>query len=70
MVNRMRATRSHRDNRRSHHALAEGAITKCIDCGASRMRHTVCLACGKYKGKQVIAQAAPKKAKKEAAPKK
>ena len=54
MVVRMRSTRSHTGNRRSHHALANRPLTVCKDCGATRLRHTVCENCGKYKGRQVI----------------
>ena len=54
MVVRMRHTRAHTRNRRSHHALKEPALTKCPDCGAYQLRHMVCMACGRYKGKMVI----------------
>lgn len=53
MVVRMRATRAHRDNRRSHHALTNPAVAKC-ECGAPHVRHRACPQCGKYRGKQVI----------------
>lgn len=49
----MRATKSHRNNRRSHHALTAPAITKC-DCGATQLRHRACAQCGKYRGRQVV----------------
>jgi len=54
MVIRMRATRGHRDNRRSHFALGAPRLTVCKDCGASALRHRVCTTCGKYKGSQVL----------------
>ena len=54
MVNRMRATRAHRDNRRSHHALTAIQTTLCSDCNSPRLRHTVCSNCGKYRGKTII----------------
>ncbi len=54
MVVRMRANRSHRDNRRSHFALKEARFSVCKDCGASHLRHRVCTTCGKYKGVQVL----------------
>lgn len=54
MVNRMRATRAHRDNRRSHHALSPVRLSKCQNCGASHIRHTLCKECGHYKGKKVV----------------
>lgn len=53
MVVRMRATRAHRDNRRSHHALGTTRLSTC-ECGAKHKRHTACETCGKYRGKQVI----------------
>jgi len=54
MVVRMRANRGHRDNRRSHFALKEARFSLCRDCGASHLRHRVCVTCGKYKGIQVL----------------
>lgn len=54
MVNRMRANRSHRNNRRSHHALKDVRISSCQDCGNPHLRHTVCANCGKYRGRIVI----------------
>lgn len=53
MVVRMRATRAHRNNRRSHHALVAPALVTC-ECGAKQLRHQVCLQCGKYRGRQII----------------
>ena len=52
MVVRMRATKSHRNNRRSHHALVAPSITKC-ECGGIQLRHRACEKCGKYRGRQV-----------------
>ncbi len=54
MVVRMRHTRAHTANRRSHHALKGQRFSKCAKCGADHLRHRVCLACGTYKGKEVI----------------
>ena len=53
MVVRMRATRAHRNNRRSHHALVAPTLAKC-ECGALARRHQACAQCGKYRGRQVI----------------
>ncbi|MGH7141109.1 MAG: 50S ribosomal protein L32 [Minisyncoccia bacterium] len=53
----MRHTRAHTKNRRSHHALASGALVKC-ECGAMRVRHRACLSCGRYRGRVVIDVAA------------
>ena len=54
MVVRMRHTKSARNQRRSHHMLANPAISKCSHCGKATAPHTVCENCGYYKGKQVI----------------
>ncbi len=54
MVVRMRANRSHRDNRRSHFALKSPRFSVCKDCSSSHLRHRVCLNCGKYRGRQVL----------------
>ena len=73
MTVRMRHTRSHTANRRSHHSLKEPRISLCMDCKAPHKRHNVCLSCGRYKGRVVIDMAvkfekkqAKAKAKKEA----
>ena len=54
MVVRMRSTRSHTGNRRSHHALANVSFSKCENCKALKRRHTVCSGCGFYRGKKVL----------------
>jgi large subunit ribosomal protein L32 len=54
MVNRMRANRAHRDNRRSHHALDDVRLSKCSNCGAMHLRHTMCEKCGSYRGKKIV----------------
>lgn len=68
MVVRMRATRSHRNNRRSHHALTAGRVSICANCKANHKSHTVCMSCGWYNGRKVLDLAAKvaKKAKKHA----
>lgn len=53
MVNRMRSTKGHTGNRRSHHALDEARLSKCV-CGAYHRRHHACQECGMYRGNQVI----------------
>ncbi len=69
MVNRMRATRSHRNNRRSHHALDAARVSKCSNCGAAHRSHAICTECGWYNGRKVIdiAAKATAKSKKAAA---
>ncbi len=54
MVIRMRHTRSHTANRRSHHALSPVFLSLCKECGSPKHPHKLCEVCGKYKGKQVL----------------
>jgi len=54
MTVRMRHTRAHTGNRRSHHALKATQISTCPNCGAPYMRHRMCPTCGTYRGKEVI----------------
>ncbi|MDP3734928.1 MAG: 50S ribosomal protein L32 [bacterium] len=54
MVVRMRSTRAHTANRRSHHALTIPRLSRCGNCGAAHLTHRVCEGCGQYRGRQVI----------------
>jgi large subunit ribosomal protein L32 len=54
MVVRMRHTRGHTRNRRSHHALKTKTLSACPNCGAFIKGHTACATCGFYKGRQVV----------------
>ena len=60
MVVRMRHNRSQVRQRRSHHALSPVALSKCSHCDAPHRPHHMCLACGWYKGRQVMDLAAEK----------
>lgn len=62
MVVRMRHTRAHTANRRSHHALVAKVLTKC-ECGAVRVSHRACPTCGRYNGRVVVDHAAKAQAK-------
>ena len=53
MTVRMRHTRSHTNNRRSHHALKNPALSK-DESGNSHLRHRVSLKTGTYRGRKVI----------------
>ena len=58
MVVRMRHTRAHSGNRRSHHGIEEPRLATCKDCGASHVRHSMCNNCGRYRGRVVVDVAA------------
>ena len=63
MVIRMRHTRSHTANRRSHHALKAPTLATCSNCGAKHRPHHMCLECGFYKGRMVVDMKAKKEAR-------
>lgn len=63
MVIRMRHTRSHTANRRSHHALTAPEMSVCKNCGGHHRPHHMCLACGYYKGRLVVDLKAKKDAR-------
>lgn len=63
MVVRMRHTRAHTANRRSHHALKMATLAVCDHCGAKRRPHHMCLECGYYNGRQVMDLVAKKEAR-------
>lgn len=51
---RMRVTRAHTGNRRSHHALKEPRLSTCAKCGAHHLRHRMCPDCGNYRDREVV----------------
>lgn len=64
MVTRMRHTRAHTANRRSHHKLAEPALSKDAS-GTLHIRHRATLD-GMYKGRSVLGDPVKKVMKKQA----
>lgn len=55
-VPKKRTSRARRDQRRAHDFLTPTAATEaCPDCGATKLRHHVCGACGSYRGKKLFA---------------
>lgn len=53
MVIRMRHTRAHTGNRRSHHALKNPTLSKDVKTGEKHLRHHASITTGMYKGKPV-----------------
>lgn len=53
MVVRMRHTRAHTKNRRSHHALSKPALGK-DEAGNPHLRHRLSKMTGTYRGRKVI----------------
>ena len=62
---RMRHTKSHSKNRRSHHKVADTAIAVDTHSGGMHLRHRVNMETGMYRGRQVLD--VTKKAEKKAA---
>ena len=62
MVVRMRHTRAHTANRRSHHALKAQVLANC-ECGSPRVSHRACASCGRYRGRVIVDIAAKAQAK-------
>jgi large subunit ribosomal protein L32 len=54
MTIRMRHTKSHTKNRRSHHGLKRIIFAICEKCGETKLPHRVCQNCGTYSKRPVI----------------
>jgi large subunit ribosomal protein L32 len=53
-VPKRKTSKSKRDKRRSHDGLTSPARSTCPACGAPKVPHRICGACGDYKGQTVI----------------
>ncbi|MGO8868228.1 MAG: 50S ribosomal protein L32 [Alphaproteobacteria bacterium] len=53
-VPKRKKSKSRRDMRRSHHALAAATYVECQNCGELMRPHHVCPACGQYRGREVV----------------
>jgi large subunit ribosomal protein L32 len=49
-----KTSKSQRDRRRSHMAVKTTKLVPCPQCHELRLPHTVCPACGSYKGVEVV----------------
>ncbi|MBO4468594.1 MAG: 50S ribosomal protein L32 [Clostridia bacterium] len=53
-VPKRKTSKARRDKRRNNlWKLNAPALVRCPDCGAYKRPHRICLACGKYNGRQV-----------------
>ena len=53
-VPKRKTSKTRKNWRRSHHALAAPGRSKCPNCGADRLPHRVCGECGHYRGAERI----------------
>jgi large subunit ribosomal protein L32 len=53
-VPKHKVTRSRRNQRRSHHALAAASRHECPNCGEIKRPHHLCESCGHYDGREVV----------------
>jgi large subunit ribosomal protein L32 len=53
-VPKKKVSKSRRDKRRAHHALAPASYAECPNCGELKRPHHVCGACGHYDGREVL----------------
>lgn len=53
-VPRKRKSKSRRGQQRSHDALVSPASSRCKNCGAAKVPHRVCGACGFYADRSVV----------------
>ncbi len=53
-VPKKRTSKSKNRTRRAHHALKAVGMSICPNCNTAKFPHSVCEACGHYRGKQVI----------------
>lgn len=56
-VPKKKTSKSRRNMRRAHHALAPASYVECKNCGELKRPHHLCDACGHYDGREVIASA-------------
>ncbi len=50
-----KTSRMRKGHRRSHDALTRPTVHNCSNCSALKLPHHVCLSCGHYDGREVVA---------------
>jgi large subunit ribosomal protein L32 len=50
-----KTSRMRRGHRRSHDGLKATAVHNCPNCGAMKLPHHICMSCGYYAGREVLA---------------
>ena len=53
-VPKKKVSKSRRNKRRAHDALAAASYVECSNCGELKRPHHVCGVCGQYDGRQVV----------------
>ena len=53
-VPKKKISKSRRDQRRSHDALALAPFVECSNCGEFKRPHHVCSSCGHYREREVV----------------
>lgn len=54
-VPKKKTSKAKKNMRRAHDALTASSLATCDKCGAPKRPHRICLSCGDYNGKQVLA---------------
>ncbi len=57
-VPKKKTSKAKKNMRRAHDAIKGGSLMSCPNCGEPKRPHRICLACGDYNGKQVLASEA------------
>jgi large subunit ribosomal protein L32 len=55
-VPKRKISKARRDRRRAHDAIQTFHLVRCPSCGAMKRSHHMCLDCGTYGGRQILAK--------------
>lgn len=58
-VPKRKLSRARRGNRRAQQSLARTQLVRCTHCGSMIRPHTICKACGHYRGRQIMLADSP-----------